>query len=254
MSIDKTNTEKKNIANSESNENSGYELAAGMKKLLLWVAIAAVIIIAGKIFIPHDYLKDIEHLPEKINALGPLAPLIFIIVSALLIICGTPRLLFCPIAGAAFGFLPGLSYCVAGTLIAYYAFFIIFRWTGSNVIVNIWKRKNPKKILTLIGNGGIASVILIRQIPVHGTLINLALAISPVRHRDFIIGSAFGILPQAIPLTLLGGGATDSSVSTTAIWISLAFIILCLTMIAFARFFPNSYYKPGKNKKGEDNG
>ncbi|MGA2660485.1 MAG: hypothetical protein ABSH34_23545, partial [Verrucomicrobiota bacterium] len=46
-----------------------------------------------------------------------------------------------------------------------------------------------------------------RQLPVPGLLVNLACALFPLRHRDFLIGTLLGQLPEAVPCTLIGAGA-----------------------------------------------
>jgi uncharacterized membrane protein YdjX (TVP38/TMEM64 family) len=58
---------------------------------------------------------------------------------------------------------------------------------------------------------GIGGVFLVRQVPVHGSLTNLALGLSGVRHYQFLIGSGIGMLPEAVPAALIGAGLVSGS-------------------------------------------
>jgi uncharacterized membrane protein YdjX (TVP38/TMEM64 family) len=54
------------------------------------------------------------------------------------------------------------------------------------------------------------------------------LGLSPVKHRDFLIGTAIGLFPEAIPFTMIGKGAKQGSIDKTAIYIVAALIVLAL--------------------------
>jgi uncharacterized membrane protein YdjX (TVP38/TMEM64 family) len=46
---------------------------------------------------------------------------------------------------------------------------------------------------------------------VHGSLTNLCLGLSGVPHPQFLIGSALGFLPEAVPAALIGAGLVSGS-------------------------------------------
>ena len=46
-----------------------------------------------------------------------------------------------------------------------------------------------------------------RQLPISGLITNLLLGLAPIRHLDFLVGTAIGLLPEAIPFTLVASGA-----------------------------------------------
>ena len=43
-----------------------------------------------------------------------------------------------------------------------------------------------------------------------------------MRHRDFLIGTAIGLLPEAIPATLIGAGLMKASLKDSANYLGLA--------------------------------
>ena len=80
----------------------------------------------------------------------------------------------------------------------------------------------------ILEHGGIPAVILVRQMPVHGMVLNLILGLSPVRQRDFLIGTAIGLFPEAIPFTLIGKGAKQGSIGKSMIYIIVALLVLVI--------------------------
>jgi uncharacterized membrane protein YdjX (TVP38/TMEM64 family) len=126
--------------------------------------------------------------------------IVFILVAS-----GAPRLLFCPIGGLAFGSWRGLLCTRIPTLAGYYALFLFVRWGGRDFVLGRWLR-----IGRLRGHFHGPSATLLAftvcQVPMSGLIINFMLGMSPIRNRHFLLGTAFGILPEAIPLTLVASG------------------------------------------------
>jgi uncharacterized membrane protein YdjX (TVP38/TMEM64 family) len=114
-------------------------------------------------------------------------------------------------------------------LLGYYAAFCFIRWGGGDWVTH--RRPRLRAIADTIQDQGIVGVVLARQIPLHGTLINLCLGLSRVKHRHFLIGSAIGLLPEAIPVALVGAGIVKSSIKESAGVLGLAVIAFVLLWI-----------------------
>src|SRR5436309_8197899 len=56
-------------------------------------------------------------LRDQIRSFGPLGPVVLMFGVALLVAVGVPRLIFCVVAGMAFGFWAGLLWAQLGTLL-----------------------------------------------------------------------------------------------------------------------------------------
>ena len=81
-------------------------------------------------------------------------------------------------------------------------------------------------------------VFAVRQLPVSRLIINFLLALSPIRHSHFLIGTVFGILPAAIPFTLVASGMLKLTGRNTPLYIAAAvgiFLFVCATMWYFSR-------------------
>lgn len=129
---------------------------------------------------------------------------VFLVASTVLVAAGFPRTVMCFVGGAVLGFLPGLLLSQGGALVGYYAVFLFVRWGGREVVLHKWPQL--QKWAGMVQAQGVMGVILIRQLPIHGSLMNLGLGLTQLRHRDFLIGTAIGLIPEAIPLALLGAG------------------------------------------------
>jgi uncharacterized membrane protein YdjX (TVP38/TMEM64 family) len=78
----------------------------------------------------------------------------------------------------------------------------------------------------------------VRQLPISGLIINFLLGLSPIRHSHFIIGTAFGILPAAIPFTLVASGMFKLTGRNTPFYMAAAvgiFLLVCCFLWYFSR-------------------
>ena len=176
------------------------------------------------------WLKDKDALRTTLDALGIWAFPLFILAVAGLVAGGMPRLLFCGLGGWLFGFWTALLLNETATLLAYYGVFLFVRWGGRDWVLHKWPKL--QRWADTIQKQGTLGVILVRQVPVHGTLINLCLGLSRLRHRDFLLGTAIGIIPEAIPATLIGAGLASANLKRSVTLIVLA--VVCFVVIGLA--------------------
>ena len=195
------------------------------KILLLGLVIAAVLALVYLSPL-REHLGKARELSESIRELGWIAPVVLCVSVAILVAVGFPRLAFCVIAGMALGFWSGLFWTQLGTLIGNYALFLIARRGGGDWVRRVLARRTS--LANLVHNEGMMGVILARQLPLPGFVINLAFGLLAIRHRDFLIGTAIGQLPEAIPCTLIGAGALKASFAKSAglIAVAVAFAVL----------------------------
>jgi len=161
--------------------------------------------------------------------LGWIGPALFMFTVTALVAIGVPRLIFCPIGGLAFGFLGGLLWTQLATLVGSYATFAFVRWGGRPYVVHRWPWLD--RYAARVKEHGIVSVILMRQVPVSGLIINVILGLTHVGHAEFLVGTAIGGLPEAIPMTLLGAsGAQKSLRSGIAMLLTAIVLVLAMTL------------------------
>jgi uncharacterized membrane protein YdjX (TVP38/TMEM64 family) len=188
-------------------------LAAGMGVLLTVVYFSPL----------KSYLNQLREVSQQIRSLGALAPLVIMGGVALLVAIGFPRLIFCLLAGMALGFWSGLLWAQLGTLIGNYALFLTARAFGRDWAERVLRKRSG--LHRIVQQGGMWGVLLARQVPVPGVVINLACALLPIRQRDFLLGTILGQLPQAIPCTLIGAGVLQASFQRSIGAVSLAIVV-----------------------------
>ncbi len=197
-----------------------------MRKDLLFILAFFLVILLLNLSPLREYWAELLVFIKGIRRYGTLAPFLFTASVAILVSIGIPRLLLCTLGGMLFGFYQGLLYSVTGTIIGYYIVFSVVRRLGRAYII----RRYPKidQLTRLLKRGGIPGVILARQLPIHGMVINLLLGLSPIRPLDFLVGTAIGLLPEAIPFTLIGKGVKQESLGQSIAYIVIAVVILAV--------------------------
>jgi len=200
-------------------ESPERELKPAWRGMVSLAVIAAVLFAVIYLSPLREQLGRVRELSEQVRGLGWWAPLVFTVAVAVFVAIGLPRLFFCVLGGMALGFWQGLLWAQLGTLLGNYAVFIVAR---------SWARDWAKRYLSMHGKlnnllqrDGIAGVILARQLPVPGLVINLACGFFSVARGDFLLGTVLGQLPEAIPCTLIGAGVLQASFRQSLSLISL---------------------------------
>ncbi|MFH0953102.1 MAG: VTT domain-containing protein [Verrucomicrobiota bacterium] len=195
-------------------------------KPLIVLAVLALGILVVYFSPLRGYLHEVKQIKARLAALGVLGPVVYMAVVFVLISMGFPRLLFCPIGGMAFGFVRGLLWTFFPTLLGYYVIFLFVRWGGRDFVLRHWPRlARPHRVFE---THAVPAIVLIRQLPISGLLINLALGVSPVGHVQFLVGTAIGLIPEAIPFTLVASGAVKMGGGESAAYVLGAIVILVL--------------------------
>jgi len=201
-------------------------------RVVLMLVVLAAALAAVHLSPARTLIRDTARVRQTIDAAGALAYPACLVASAVLIGCGFPRLVLCAVASMVLGFGWGLGLTQGGALLGYYVVFCFIRWGGGGWITD--GRPRLRAIADTIQDQGVAGVVLARQIPIHGTLINLCLGLSRVKHRHFLIGTAIGLLPEAIPVALVGSGLVKSSLQDSAGMLVLAAVAFGLLWIGSA--------------------
>ena len=211
---------------------------------MLLLVLAAGILFALIYLSPlRHYLGQVRELNDQLRNLGWWGPFVFTLSVGILVAFGLPRLFFCVLAGMAFGFWQGLLWAQLGTLLGNYAVFSLARSSARN-----WARHylaTHDKLHGWLQHEGIAGVIVARQLPLPGLLINLACGLFSLRSRDFLIGTVLGQLPEAIPCTLIGAGVLQPSFKRSLGLISLGVGSAVLVWVGLRWVLRRQKLKPG---------
>ncbi len=197
-----------------------------LTKVLLLVALALVGAVLARLPGVREWFSPNGWLNHHLQALGAWGYPVFVAGAALLITAGVPRLLFCPVAGAAFGFWGGLATSTVATMSAY---LVAFGWVRGRMEKRDEPWELPARLSFLRQDPGVGGVVLTRLLPVPGLLGTLALSLSPVTLSAYGWGSLIGLIPEAVPLILLGAGLFEGSPKRWA-WLgagALGILVVC---------------------------
>ena len=172
-----------------------------------------------------------QHAHQVIEGLGTLGPAAFLVLCALGIGIGLPRLGFAALGGLAFGWLAGGILAQVGTIAGCFLNFSWARYFGLDLA-----QRNQSRLWSAIrervANRPIATNIALRLVPVGNSLaLNSLLGVCPISAREFLIGTAIGTFPETVVFALFGAGISSDSHAKLA---TGAGILLALVVGSFA--------------------
>jgi uncharacterized membrane protein YdjX (TVP38/TMEM64 family) len=145
-----------------------------------------------------DFLSGLERF-------GPWGPVVFIAIYIVATIAFLPGALLTMAAGALFGLWRGVALAFTGAVLGSTAAFALARSLARRPVAR-WVARHARlsAISTAVASRGPTIVLLLRLSPVFPfNALNYALGVSPIRFRDYLIGS-IGMLPGAFLYTYYG--------------------------------------------------
>lgn len=123
---------------------------------------------------------------------------------------GVPTLWFAALIGYLFGLPVALALSLAAVLGGALVGFTIARWLlRDEVQALIARRPRWRAVVEAVGDEGVRLVVLLRLAGPHN-LLNLVLAASALRTRDFALGTLVGAIPSVALATAGGALAPDA--------------------------------------------
>lgn len=168
--------------------------------LLLLAATVAGIVLGG---------GNRDGIGETIDAAGPLGPLAFVALYVVLTVLFFPGAILTAAGGATFGAALGTVLAVTGATIGATCAFLIGRRAGRAQVEQIAGRR-IEAIDRWLERRGFLAVLYVRLIPVIPfNALNYAAGVSPVGTREYVLGTALGVIPGAFAYAALGSSLGD---------------------------------------------
>jgi uncharacterized membrane protein YdjX (TVP38/TMEM64 family) len=137
---------------------------------------------------------------------GPWSLPVAVAAFAVLAFVGVPQFMLIAGAVVAFGPWQGLAYSWIGTLVSSIIGFYCGRAFGARLLRD-YGGEGIRKFMKLIGRNGLMASLIVRLVPsAPFVVVNMAAGVTPMRFRDFLIGTAIGIIPK-IALTAFAGNS-----------------------------------------------
>lgn len=206
--------------------------------LALWL-IGAILLLRSPWL--TSWLSHFQSTQAALQSHGPWGAFIFTASIAGLVALGFPRLILCGLAGAAYGAIPGVVISQVGSTFGAYANFLLVRCCGP--FAKAKEVREKKRWQQLIEHHAFWGVVLARQLPVSGLVVNALLALTSVRHGTFLLGSFLGFLPEGLIAVLLGSGVGKEKVSHAIMHIVIA-VVFVIAIIFWRRRSPRPTNAP----------
>jgi uncharacterized membrane protein YdjX (TVP38/TMEM64 family) len=175
-----------------------------------WPRLAAVgLLVVGLIAVAHltglserEPAELISELRELMASWGAWGVLVFVVVFLIGELLQVPGLVFVSAAVLSYGQLGGgvLAYCT-GVLSVVFSFFVV-RGLGGAALGEIDKPW-VKTVLKRLNGRPITTVAVLRIVLLLSPPLNYMLALSTIRFRDYLIGSAIGLFPPIAVFVIL---------------------------------------------------
>jgi uncharacterized membrane protein YdjX (TVP38/TMEM64 family) len=177
-------------------------------KIIIFVIVIAALIAVAKIFNLQQIFRDVL---AWISGLGPLAPLMFILIYILACVLLLPGSILTLGAGVVFGVIKGSIAVSIGSTLGATAAFLVGRYLARGwVSKKIAGNNKFKAIDEAVAREGWKIVLLTRLSPVFPfNLLNYGFGLTKVTLKHYILASWIGMIPGTVMYVYIGSLAGD---------------------------------------------
>jgi uncharacterized membrane protein YdjX (TVP38/TMEM64 family) len=167
----------------------------------LGVAVVVTALVVG--------VPEADRLREDVDGLGGWAPLVFVLGYAAITLLPLPKNVLSVAAGLLFGLAEGVAVVLPGAVLGAVAAFGLGRALGRGAVER-FTGVRVARVDAALARRGVVAVLVSRLIPVLPfTGINYAAGLTAVRFRDFLLGTAIGVVPGTVAYVAVGAYGTS---------------------------------------------
>jgi uncharacterized membrane protein YdjX (TVP38/TMEM64 family) len=185
-----------------------FRSSDGLKIALLGVLAVGLVAIAVVVGVP-----PLAEIRAWVTAAGGAGPVLYAALYAGLSLTPAPASVLSIGGGVLFGLAAGLPVVMAGAITGAVLGFGLARRLGRDGVERFQARAGSGRLArfdALLRRRGILAVIGVRLAPVAPfALVNMACGLTALRFRDYVIGSAVGMLPAAAAFVAVGAYGGD---------------------------------------------
>nr|WP_236721699.1 TVP38/TMEM64 family protein [Prescottella equi] len=176
---------------------------------VLGALVGLAVLFVAAAMVPHPSIEQIRSWAESV---GPLFPLVFLLVHVVVTIAPVPRTLFTVSAGVLFGAATGIAVTMAATTISAVLALLIVRAIGRDAVAAHLTHPAVRSVDARLERRGwlaVGSMRLIAMIPF--SVVNYCCGVSSVRVLPYTLATVAGILPGTVGVVLLGDALTGET-------------------------------------------
>ena len=176
---------------------------------------------------------DVDAVQEAVASTGAWGPLVYVALHVVLTLVPVSKNLLAGIAGALFGLAGGVVLSWVGSMLAAVVTFAIARRLGREAVASLTGPR-IERVEDIMRHQGLVAVLVARLTPIPFTIVNYGSGVSAVSWRDYVVGTAVGVLPGSVGYAALGASAGRDA-RTFVIAGTVAAVILVGALLAGRR-------------------
>lgn len=174
-------------------------LVEDVPKKPAWIRLLALAALLGGLYALGHYTGFIENFDQAslkswVKESGPLGFIGLIAAFSVGMLIQVPGMLFVGVSIWVYGQTLGAILAHLGGVVALSVSFLVARTVGGRPL-GAMKNKWAQKVFARLDEHPISTVAILRLVFWFGPPINYALAFSNIKFRDYVIGSAIGLIP-----------------------------------------------------------
>ncbi len=174
-------------------------------RAVVLVVLVVTSFVAGRVL----GLPDVASLRASVRSAGAAGGLVFVGGYAVLALLPAPKAVLTVLGGALFGWWLGTVLSLIGALVGAVVAFELGRLLGREAVERLLGGR-VATVDSLLRDHGLGAVVAVRLVPlVPFTAINYASGLSGVRRRDYLVGSALGMVPGSAAYAAIGAWGAE---------------------------------------------
>ena len=204
-----------------------------LKYILSVIAIITLLFVILKILNLDIDSKDIQ---TYVNSFGKLAPIIYIIIFALVPLTLFPDSIIAIAGGLIFGLVKGYIYTAIGAILGATLSFYISRKLGRNFVKKLTK-ENLDNVEEMTNSNGFFIIFMLRLIPLFPfDIISYGAGLTSVKYKDFILATFLGTIPGILVFTNIGAQSVNMGSGSFYISIGALVLLFIISMVLKKKF------------------
>lgn len=176
---------------------------------------------------------DLATVRRAVAASGAWGPVVFVVLHVVLTLVPVPKNLLAGIAGALFGLGAGSALSWGGAVASAWVTFELAGRLGADAVDGITGAR-VERVRRVLRERGLLAVVIARLTPlVPFTVVNYGAGVSRVGRRDYLLGTALGVVPGTVAYVAVGASAGQDA--TTILLAGGAGVLLLVAAGVLAR-------------------
>lgn len=176
---------------------------------------------------------DLATVRRAVAASGAWGPVVFVVLHVVLTLVPVPKNLLAGIAGALFGLGAGSALSWVGAVASAWVTFELAGRLGAEAVDGITGAR-VERVRRVLRERGLLAVVIARLTPlVPFTVVNYGAGVSRVGRRDYLLGTALGVVPGTVAYVAVGASAGQDA--TTILLAGGAGVLLLVAAGVLAR-------------------